>query len=68
MQNNTQNNTLSDGSFKSLRPSDHICVSNLAIIGSDNGSSPGRHQAIISNNAGILLGGPLGTNCSEMLI
>ena len=25
----------------------HICVGNLTIIGSDNGLSPGRHQAII---------------------
>ena len=33
----------------------HICVSNLAIIGSDNGLSPGRRQAIIWPNAGILL-------------
>ena len=30
----------------------HICVSDLAIIGSDNGLSPGRHQAIIWTNAG----------------
>ena len=33
----------------------HICVSKLTIIGSDNGLSPGRHQAIIWTNAGILL-------------
>ena len=46
----------------------HICVSNLAIIGSDNGLSPGRRQAIIWTNAGILLIGPLGTNFSETLI
>ena len=46
----------------------HICVSNLTIIGSDNGLSPGRRQAIIWTNAGILLIGPLGTNFSEMLI
>ena len=46
----------------------HICVSNLTIIGSDNGLSPGRHQAIIRTNAGILLIGPLGTNFSEILI
>ena len=25
----------------------HVCVSNLTIIGSDNGLSPDRHQAII---------------------
>ena len=51
----------------SLGPSD-ICVSKLSIIGSDNGLSPGRRQAIIRNNAGILLIRPLGTNFSEILI
>ena len=53
----------------SLRPSDaYICVGNLATIGSDNGLSPARRQAIIWTNAGILLIGPLGTNLSEILI
>ena len=46
----------------------HICVSKLTIIGSDNGLSPGRRQAIIWTNAGILLIGPSGTNFSEILI
>ena len=46
----------------------HICVGNLTIIGSDNGLSPGRHQAIIWTNAGILLIEPLGTNFSEIFI
>ena len=46
----------------------HICVSKLIIIGSDNGLSPGRRQAIIWTNAGILLIGPFGTNFSEFLI
>ena len=32
----------------------HICVSKLTIIGSDNGLSTGRRQAIIWTNAGIL--------------
>ena len=45
----------------------HICVSKLTIIDSDNGLSPGRRQAIIWTNAGILLIGPLGTNFSEIL-
>ena len=45
----------------------HICIGNLAIIGSDNGLSPGG-QAIFWANAGILLIGPLGTKCSEILI
>ena len=46
----------------------HICVSKLTITGSDNGLSPDRRQAIIWNNAGILLMGPSGTNFSEILI
>ena len=46
----------------------HICVGNLTIIGSDNGLSPERRQAIIWTNAGILLIGPLGTNFNEILI
>ena len=44
------------------------CVGNLTIIGSDNGLSPGRRQAIIRTNAGILLIVPLETNFSEILI
>ena len=46
----------------------HICVGKLTIIGSDNGMSPERRQAIIWTNVGILLIGPLGTNFSEILI
>ena len=46
----------------------HICVSDLTSIGSDNGLSPGRRQAIIRTNAGILLIRPLGTNFSEFLV
>ena len=46
----------------------HICVSNLTIIGSDNGLWPGRRQAIIWTNAGILSIGTLGTNFNEILI
>ena len=46
----------------------HLCVSKLTIIGSDNGLSPERRQAIIWTNAGILLIGPSGTNFSEILI
>ena len=45
----------------------HICVVKLTIIASDNGLSPGRRQAIIWTNVGILLIGPLGTNLSEIL-
>ena len=46
----------------------HICVSKQTSIGSDNGLSPGRRQAIIWTNARLLLIGPLGTNFSEVLI
>ena len=41
----------------------HICL-----IGSDNGLSTSRHQAIIWTKAGILLIGPLGTNFNEILV
>ena len=46
----------------------HICIGNLTTIGSDNGLSPSRCQAIILTNAGILLIGPFRTNFSEILI
>ena len=46
----------------------HTCVSKLTFIGSGNEVSPGRCQAIIWTDAGILLIWPLGTNFSEMLI
>ena len=46
----------------------HICASKLTIIVSDNGLSPGRRQAIIWTNGGILLIWSLGTNFSEILI
>ena len=42
-------------------------VTNLTIIGSDNGLLPGRRQAIIWTNAGILFIGPLRSNFSEIL-
>ena len=45
-----------------------ICVGNLPIIGSDNGLSPTRCQAIIWTNSRILLIWFLGTNFSEILI
>ena len=48
----------------------HTCFSNLTIIGSDNGLSPGLCQAIIRTNAStcILVIGPIGTNFSEIVI
>ena len=46
----------------------HKCVGTNTNIGSDNGLSPGRRQAIIWTNVGILLIGPLGTKFSEILI
>ena len=45
----------------------HIHVSKLTIIGSDNGLSPDRRQAIILTNTGLLLIGPLGTYFNEIL-
>ena len=45
----------------------HTCVSNQTIIGWDNGVSPGRRQAIIWSNGGIIFIRTLGTNFSEML-
>ena len=46
----------------------HICIGILTIIGSDNGMSPGRRQAIIRTNAGIWLIGSLGTKFIEISI
>ena len=46
----------------------HICVGEHANIGSYNGLSPNRRQAIIWTNAGILLIEPLGTNFNEIFI
>ena len=49
----------------------HICVSKLTIIGSENGLSPVRRQAIIWLDDGILLSmlsRPLGTNLIKILI
>ena len=45
----------------------HIWLRKSTIIGSDNGLSPGRGQAIIWTNAGILLIRSLETNCGEIL-
>ena len=44
----------------------HICVSNLSIIGSNNGLLPDRHQAITLTTGVNLLIEP--TNFSEILI
>ena len=46
----------------------HICMCKLSIIGSDNGLSPGRRQAIIRTNAGILVIGSLWATLNESLI
>ena len=46
----------------------HICVGKLTIIGSENGLSPIRRQAIIWTNAELLSIGSLRTNFSEMVI
>ena len=45
----------------------HICVNKLTTIGSDNGLSSSRRQAIIGTTAGILLIRPLGKKFSEIL-
>ena len=46
----------------------HIFVSKLTTIGSGYGLSPGRLQATIWTNAGILLIGPFETSFNEILI
>ena len=43
-------------------------ISKITILGSDNGLSPDRRQAIIWNNAGLLFIEPLGTNFSEISV
>ena len=45
----------------------HICVDKLTMIGSDNCLSPGRRQAIIWTNYGILLITHIGTNFNAIL-
>ena len=54
-----------DWQFNLSMSSDTYMYRNTTTIGSDNGLSPSRHQAIIWINAGILLIGPIGTNFSE---
>ena len=66
--NQTKHNLLQTVSKELFNSLTHICVGNLTIIGSDNGLSPARHQAIIWTNAGISTIGPKGTNCNEILI
>ena len=76
MQNNEMENVVCEIATISHRPivlthwgrMTHICVIKLTIIGSDNGLSPGRRQAIIWTNVGILLIGTLETNFSEIVI
>ena len=46
----------------------HICVGKLMIIGSHDGLSPERRQAIICPSDGILLIGPNETTLNEILI
>ena len=53
--------------LNALRPSDAY-MRKLTIIGSDNGLSHGRHQAIIWTDAVILLIKPLGINLNVVLI
>ena len=44
----------------------YLCVGKQTNIGSDNGLSPDRHQAIVWTNDGILLIGHLATNFSAI--
>ena len=46
----------------------HICVKIIIAFGSDNGLSPGRRQAIILINDGMLLNGTLEIHFSDILI
>ena len=46
----------------------HICIGDLTTIGSANGWSPVRRQAIIWANDRTLLNGPFRTNFSEVSI
>ena len=46
----------------------HIYVSKVTNIGLDNGLAPGRRQAIIWPNAGIMLTETFGTNFDEIVI
>ena len=57
--------------INSLKPSDAYMrqyVNKLTIVGSNNGLSPGRCQAIILTNAGMLLIRTLGTSFCEIVI
>ena len=45
----------------------HKCVSKLTIIDLDNGLAPGRRQAIIWTNIGILSMGLLGPNLRQIV-
>ena len=51
--------------FNSLSPND--AYNKVNIIGSDNGLSPGRRQAIIWTNAAILVIGPLAANFAILI-
>ena len=51
-----------------VRPSDSYMCQYTYHHGSENGSSPGRRQATIWNNAGIIVNWTLWTNLSENLI
>ena len=62
-----QNNSTCKGLLTYWGRVTHICVGNQAIIGSDNGLSPGRRQAIIWTNDGILLIRFLEINFGEIL-
>ena len=52
----------------SLRPTDAYMRQEISMIGSDKGLAPGRRQALIWTDDGILLIRPLGTYFSEISI
>ena len=54
--------------YRSLRAGDAYMRPKTSHHGPSKGLSPGRHQAIIWTNAGILSTGPLGTKVNEILI
>ena len=60
--------TLTDKLLTHWGRATYIFIGTNTNIGSDNGLSPGRRQAIIWTNARLLLIEPLGTNFSEILI
>ena len=63
-----QHHYFSEWIINSMRPNEsYICVSELTIIGSDNGLLPVRHQAVTWTNASLLSIWLVRTICSEII-